>query len=268
MLRVTRPDVTRPDVTRPHVTLVVPALNEERNLLHVLPRVPAVVDELIVVDGGSHDGTVEVVRRLRPDARVVRQAGTGKGDALAAGFAAARGELIVIMDADASHDPAEIAAFVAALEAGADYAKGSRFIAGGGSADLTVVRRIGNRILRGLVNALYGTRYSDLCYGFNAVRAARLARLDVGCEGFEVEALLSCQVARAGLAVTEVASFESRRLYGTSNLRPLRDGLRIVRIVVRERLRRLVAVEAERETEPVAAPLAEKSSAEFDATQA
>jgi glycosyltransferase involved in cell wall biosynthesis len=236
------------DMSAPHVSLVVPALNEERNLVHVLPRVPALVDELIVVDGGSRDSTVEVARRLRPDARVLRQPGTGKGDALAHGFATARGELIVMMDADASNDPAEIAAFVAALEAGADYAKGSRFIAGGGSADLTVVRRIGNRFLRGLVNALYGTRYSDLCYGFNAVRAAALARLDVGYEGFEVEALLSCQVARAGLAVTEVPSFESRRLYGTSNLRPLRDGLRIVRIVARERLRRPVSVEAEAES--------------------
>jgi glycosyltransferase involved in cell wall biosynthesis len=237
------------DMSRPRVSLVVPALNEERNLVHVLPRVPALVDELIVVDGGSRDGTVEVVRRLRPDARVVRQPATGKGDALAHGFAAARGELIVMMDADASNDPAEIAAFVAALEAGVDYAKGSRFIPGGGSADLTVVRRVGNRVLRGLVNTLYRTHYSDLCYGFNAVRAARLAQLDVGCEGFEVEALLSCQVARAGLAVTEVPSFESKRLYGVSNLRPVRDGLRIVRIILRERLRRSRAVEEEPDPE-------------------
>jgi glycosyltransferase involved in cell wall biosynthesis len=242
------------DMNRPHVSLVVPALNEERNLIHVLPRVPALVDELIVVDGGSRDDTVAVARRLRPDARVVRQPGTGKGDALAHGFAVARGELIVMMDADASNDPAEIAAFVAALEAGADYAKGSRFRAGGGSADLTTVRRLGNRVLRGLVNALYRTRYSDLCYGFNAVRAARLAQLDVGYEGFEVEALLSCQVARAGMTVTEVPSFESKRLYGSSNLRPLRDGLRIVRIILRERLRRSPAVEAEPENEPVIAP--------------
>jgi glycosyltransferase involved in cell wall biosynthesis len=229
----------------PRVSLVVPALNEERNLAHVLPRIPAVVDELIVVDGGSRDATMAVARQLRPGARVLRQPGSGKGDALAHGFAAARGELIVMMDADASNDPGEIAAFVAALEAGADYAKGSRFIRGGGSADLTLLRRIGNRVLRGLVNTLYRTRYSDLCYGFNAVRAAGLAQLDVGYEGFEVEALLSCQVARAGLAVTEVPSFESKRLYGSSNLRPVRDGLRIVRIILRERLRRSPAVEAE-----------------------
>src|SRR6266852_5763053 len=113
----------------PRVSLVVPVLNEEHNLAHVLPRIPAVVDELIVVDGGSSDGTVAVARQLCPDARVLAQPGTGKGDALAHGFVAARGEVIVIMDADASNDPAEIDAFVAALNAGADYAKGSRFIA-------------------------------------------------------------------------------------------------------------------------------------------
>lgn len=227
----------------PRVTLVVPTLNEERNLIEVLPRIPAVVDELIIVDGGSQDLTVSVARRLRPDARVLRQPGSGKGDALAHGFAAARGELIVMMDADGSNDPGEIEAFVAALDAGADYAKGSRFIAGGGSSDLTPLRRAGNRILCGLVNVLYGTRYSDLCYGYNAVRAAGLADLDAGCEGFEVEALLSCQVARARLRVTEVPSFESDRLHGTSNLRPFRDGLRILRIIARERLRRYVVAQ-------------------------
>jgi hypothetical protein len=152
-----------------------------------------------------------------------------------------------MLDADGSADGREIPRFVDALVAGADLVKGSRFLRGGGSSDLTPLRRAGNRMFCGLVNLLYGTRYSDLCYGFNAVRAARLARLDVGCEGFEVEALLSCQVARAGLAVTEVPSFESRRLYGVSNLRPLRDGLRIVRIILRERLRRSPAVGAEPE---------------------
>ena len=216
----------------------MPVLNEARNLERVLPSIPTTVDEVIVVDGRSDDASVAVVRALRPDAVVLTQAGRGKGDALACGLAAAAGELVVMMDADGSNDPAEIERFVDALAAGADYAKGSRFVAGGGSSDLTIVRRLGNRLLRGLVNALYGVRYSDLCYGFNAVRAARVPQFDVAWEGFEVEALLSCQAARARLAVVEVASFESRRLHGSSNLRPLRDGLRIVRIVLRERVRR------------------------------
>jgi glycosyltransferase involved in cell wall biosynthesis len=232
------------------VSLVIPALNEERNLEQLLPRLPAGVDELIVVDGRSRDRTVAVTRRLRPDALVLSQPGVGKGDALATGFAAASGAFVVMMDADGSNDPAEIPAFVAALRSGAGFAKGSRFIAGGGSSDITPVRALGNRVLRMVVNLLYGTRYTDLCYGFNAFRADCLRTLDVHCEGFEVEALISCQMARAGVSVEEVPSFERPRMHGASNLRPIRDGLRILRIVLRERLRRsliaAVPVSAER----------------------
>lgn len=220
------------------VSVVIPVLNEERNLEDLLPRLPACVDELVVVDGRSTDRTVAVVRALRPDAAVLTQPGAGKGDALAAGFAVAHGDFVVMMDADGSNDPDEIPAFVAALRQGADFAKGSRFVAGGGSADITPVRTLGNRLLRAAVNALYGTRYTDLCYGFNAFRADCLRALDVDCEGFEVEALIACQIARAGARVREVPSFERPRMHGHSNLRPLRDGLRILGIIVRERVRR------------------------------
>jgi glycosyltransferase involved in cell wall biosynthesis len=219
------------------VSVVVPVLNEALNLPSVLARLPEWVDELIVVDGGSTDGSPEVAARLRPDARLLVQPGHGKGDALGCGFAAASGQIVVMVDADGSNDLAEIPRFVDAVVAGADMAKGSRFLPGGGSSDITPVRWLGNRLLRGLVNLLYGTRYTDLCYGFNAFRAERLAALDLACEGFEVEALINVQVARAGLTVVEVPSFESPRLHGQSNLRPIRDGLRILRIVLRERWR-------------------------------
>ncbi|GAC1320660.1 MAG: hypothetical protein NVSMB25_13350 [Thermoleophilaceae bacterium] len=220
------------------VSVVIPALNEEANLAPVLARLPAGILELIIVDGGSDDGTVAEALRLRPDAHIMGQPGRGKGDALMAGFAVASGSLIVMLDADGSTDPAEIPNFVQALADGADVAKGSRFVPGGGSTDITVIRRIGNWLLSGLVNRLYGTSYTDLCYGYNAFRAECLADLDIACEGFEVEALINVQIAKAKLRVTEVASFESPRLYGTSNLRPLRDGLRILGIILRERPRR------------------------------
>jgi glycosyltransferase involved in cell wall biosynthesis len=231
------------------VSLVIPALNEQRNLEELLPLLPAEVDELIVVDGRSGDSTVAVTLHLRPDALVLTQPGVGKGDALATGFAAAGGDYVVMMDADGSNDPGEIPGFVAALRAGADFAKGSRFIAGGGSSDITAVRALGNRLLRAAVNLLYRTRYTDLCYGFNALRAECLHMLDVHCEGFEVEALISCQLARAGVSVREVPSFEHPRMHGTSNLRPVRDGVRILWIIVRERLRKARA--------PMTAPVCE-----------
>jgi len=233
----------------PRVSVVIPALNEARNLPYVFDRLPEDVFEVVLVDGDSTDGTVEVARRLRPDVRVVRQTRRGKGNALACGFAACRGDIIVMIDADGSTDPREIPAFVAALQAGADYAKGSRFIDGGGSTDITRIRRAGNFGLNLLTNALNGTRFSDLCYGYNAFWRHCLPALDLESgpaaggglqwgDGFEIETIINVRVARAGLRMTEVPSFERPRLHGESNLNAVRDGLRVLRTIARERLRR------------------------------
>ena len=151
----------------PRVSVVVPTLNEEKNLPYVFSQLPADVHEVIVVDGHSVDGTIAVARQLRPGVRVVQQTRTGKGNALACGFEAATGEIIAMVDADGSADPSEIPRFVQALLSGADFAKGTRFAAGGGSSDITRLRRLGNRLLGAVVNLSYGTHYSDLCYGFN-----------------------------------------------------------------------------------------------------
>jgi glycosyltransferase involved in cell wall biosynthesis len=245
----------------PRVSVVIPALNEARNLPYVFERLPEGLFEVILVDGDSTDGTVEVARALRPDIQVVRQTRKGKGNALACGFAACRGDIIVMIDADGSTDPREIPAFVDALLAGADYAKGSRFIEGGGSTDITRVRRAGNFGLNLLTNALNGTRFSDLCYGYNAfwrhclpalaldARANETRAMQWG-DGFEIETIINVRVARAGLRMTEVPSFERPRLHGESNLNAVRDGLRVLRTIARERLRRLKA------HQPVVADLA------------
>jgi glycosyltransferase involved in cell wall biosynthesis len=220
------------------ISVVIPTLNEAANLPHVLTRLPSSVDELVIVDGHSVDDTIEVARALRPDVRVVLQDGRGKGNALACGFAAATGDIIVMLDADGSTDPAEIPMFVAALTAGHDFAKGSRFAPGGGSADITPLRRLGNRFLSALVNVLFRTRYSDLCYGYNAFWRDCLPHLYVTCSGFEVETLINIRVARARLSVAEVPSVEHERLFGNSNLNAVRDGLRVLRTIIAERLRR------------------------------
>jgi glycosyltransferase involved in cell wall biosynthesis len=228
------------DVARglsPRVSVVVPTLNEEENLPHVFGRLPADLYEVVLVDGHSRDRTVELARELRPDVRVVMQSGRGKGNALACGFAACRGDVIVMIDADGSTEPAEIPTFVEALIRGADFAKGSRFAPGGGSEDITRVRTWGNLMLTAIVNRLYGTGYSDLCYGYNAFWASCLRHLDVDCDGFEVETLINVRIARAGLEVAEVPSFERSRQHGVSNLNAWRDGWRVMRTIVRERIR-------------------------------
>ncbi|BCJ42099.1 hypothetical protein GCM10010168_65230 [Actinoplanes ianthinogenes] len=240
-----RPD-PEPD-PEPIVSVVVPALNEARNLPHVFARLPQ-VDEVILVDGGSTDDTVAVARKLRPDIRVVTQNRRGKGNALACGFAACTGDIIVMIDADGSTDPGEIPSFVAALRGGADFAKGSRFRPGGGSADITRLRRAGNRMLSILVNVLFGTRYSDLCYGYNAFWSCHLDVFDLDStspapagadgrlwgDGFEIETLLNLRAARARLVIEEVSSFEHDRIHGVSNLNAFTDGIRVLRTIARE----------------------------------
>ena len=163
------------------------------------------------------------------------QSGRGKGDALAAGFAAATGDIFVMLDADGSTDAAEIPRFVAALCNGADFVKGSRFAQGGASSDITFTRRVGNRALNTLVNALYGTSYTDLCYGYNAFWARCLPYMRVDCDGFEVETLINVRIAKGGLVIHEVPSYERDRIHGMSNLHAVRDGVRVLRTIARER---------------------------------
>jgi glycosyltransferase involved in cell wall biosynthesis len=239
------PGVTRPlPATAPRVSVVIPARNEARNLPIVLSELPIGLYEVILVDGASVDGTIRTARRVRPDIRVLRQTGTGKGNALACGILAATGDIVVTLDADGSADPAEITDFVAVLVDGADYVKGSRFLPGGGSTDLTLLRRAGNAALVFLMNRVYRTGFSDLCYGYNAfwtrcVDSLDLARIAAAeptfGDGFEIETLLAAHACTARLSVAEVASFERVRRYGESNLRTWRDGRRVLKAILRER---------------------------------
>lgn len=152
----------------PRVSVIIPTVNEAKNLPHVLPRIPGWVDEVVLVDGNSADDTIAVARLLMPEIVVIEQPRLGKGAALAAGFAAARGDIIITLDADGSADPDEMAGFVGALMAGADFVKGSRFLQGGDTRDMEWYRRLGNWGLLQLVRLRFGGRYSDLCYGYNA----------------------------------------------------------------------------------------------------
>jgi glycosyltransferase involved in cell wall biosynthesis len=218
----------------PTVTAVVPARNEALNLPHVLPLLDQLVDEIVLVDGRSTDETVAVAQLLVADVRIVHQTGNGKGDALRAGFAVATGDIVVTVDADGSTCPTEIPAFVGLLLAGADYVKGSRFLHGGGSEDISTFRRIGNSFLVTLARLMHGGRYSDLCYGYNAFWRRCLDDLCLTGDGFEIETIMNVRALRAGLDVREVPSFERVRRHGESNLRAVSDGTRVLKALFRE----------------------------------
>lgn len=237
----------------PEVSVVIAALNEAANLRHVLPRVPRDVHEVILVDGFSEDDTIATARELMPAIRVVLQDGSGKGSALRTGFRAATGDIIVMLDADGSTDPGEIPAFVQALREGADFVKGSRFLPGGGTVDMPMYRKLGNRFFVVLVRLLFGGRYTDLCYGYNAFWTRVLPSLALDATGFEVETMMNIRALKVGLNVAEVPSFEAKRIYGEGRLRTIPDGWRVLKTIFRERFRPATAVAVgERRRQPVA----------------
>jgi glycosyltransferase involved in cell wall biosynthesis len=218
------------------VTVVVPALNEEESLPHVLPLIPTWVHEIILVDGHSQDNTVTVAQQVLPSVRVIRQEGKGKGAALRTGVQVASGDIIVMLDADGSTDPREIPSFVAALLLGADFAKGSRFLQGAGTSDMPFYRQVGNWALTTLTNICFRTRYSDITYGYNAIWRCHSEHLALEIDNWAHEIVSSIRLAARGMHVIEVASYEHRRVAGIAKLSTILAGWMILTSILRERL--------------------------------
>jgi glycosyltransferase involved in cell wall biosynthesis len=260
-LRGHRPEVPGSQPGRPSVSAVIPTLNEAENLRWLLPRLTG-VDEVVIVDGESTDGTADVARLLRPDAVIISEPPSGKGTAMRTGMAAASCDVIIMLDADGSMDPAEFDSFLSLICRGFDFVKGSRYACGGGSDDLTGVRRIGNRTLTRLANMLYRTRWSDLCYGYVALRRSVVHRLQLESTGFEIETEMCVNAVRAGLRMAEVASHESDRRFGVSNLNTFRDGWRVLKTMVRLRFQGAIdEVEGDVVTRPEPLPTAFRAPA-------
>jgi glycosyltransferase involved in cell wall biosynthesis len=219
---------------RPTVSLVIPTRNEARNIAEVLDHIPDLVTEVVLVDTRSSDVTRLMASSARPDIVIVDEPRRGKGNALRAGLAAGKGDVLVAMDADGSMSPEEIPRFVHPLRHGFDFTKGSRFMAGGGSLDITRVRQLGNWGLTKTVNGLFKVRFTDLCYGFFALRRVFFDSLELRSTGFEIETEITLRAQAKGLRIAEVPSIELPRRTGTSALHAGSDGIRVLRTIVQE----------------------------------
>ena len=221
-------------LVEPFVSIIIPALNEAHNLESVVPKVQKYCDQIFLIDGNSTDGTPEIAKKL--GISVVTQKGVGKGTALRQGFDIVNGDAVIMIDADGSMKPCEVPLYLEAIASGADIAKGSRFLPGGGSEDLSVIRRIGNLFFVFLVNLLWSTNYTDLCYGFAAIKKEALKKITRNLKSinFEIEAEICIKAKKLGLKVVEVPSIEAKREKGKSNLNTFRDGIQILKTILRE----------------------------------
>lgn len=223
--------------TNPNIALIIPTLNEEKNIRAILAELKQLgYDQILVVDGNSKNGTVKAAKD--GGAHVFTQSGKGKGVALRQAFNhdAIDFDFVVIMDADGSMNPKEISVLTNALASGAHVAKASRFLPSAFTEDMSLIRRIGNTFLVSLVNMLWSTNYTDLCYGFAAFRKDVIVKLRplLKSRNFEIEAEVFIKLKRLGLTVVEVPSGELRRKHGKSNLHSFKDGFRILRIILAE----------------------------------
>jgi glycosyltransferase involved in cell wall biosynthesis len=219
----------------PRISIVVPALDAATNVYFVLRQLPD-ADEVILVDGGSADGTPDAARQARPDVKVLVRSGVSRASALAAGIEHASGDVIITLPIDGSADPEEIPAFVAALVAGADVVKGSRYAgaAHGPSA--------GDRVLAWLGKRLHGADLSDIGYGYYGFWADQRGLLALPSDAHgdwteHVDVAVACQFARGGARIVEVPSRRMAPLFGTDELRGTTSFALSVRAVLAERRR-------------------------------
>jgi glycosyltransferase involved in cell wall biosynthesis len=220
------------------VEVVIPAKNEASMIDEVLRNVKEYADIIVVVDGHSGDETRAIVQKN--EVEMINQRGLGKGGALREAFDRVKGDIIIMMDSDGSMRPKEIPGFIDAIESGADVVKGSRFLGEGHSEDMTVIRKIGNLFFLFLVNKIWSTRYTDLCYGFKAFTRDSIERLRpyLNSTQFDIETEICIKSKKLGLKVVEIPSFERKRIHGNSNLNTVLDGARILRRILKEAVRK------------------------------
>ena len=219
---------------KPTIEAIVPTINEGHAVKEVLLGLSKYTDRILVIDAYSKDRTVEIAKNL--GAKVVMQNSLGKGSALREAFDCVNSDIIVMLDGDGSMKPEEVPSFLKALAPGVDVVKGSRFLPGGYSEDLSLIRTVGNLLFVSLVNLLWSTNYTDLCYGFGAFRTEALRRLCPHLESinFEIETEIFIKAKKLGLRIVEVPSVELKRQHGKSNLSSIRDGFRIFRTIIKE----------------------------------
>lgn len=229
--RVSSPvTMNTPDSHSSTLSIILPAKNEASSLEQLLPKIRSLHPqaEIIVVDDGSGDHTLDVCAAY--GARVTRHPySMGNGAGIKSGVRNAKGAVVVCMDADGQHDPADIARLLAKLDEGFDMAVGAR----GADSQATVGRSLANRLYNKLASWMVGHRIADLTSGFRAARTEKFREfLHLLPNGFSYPTTITMAFFRAGYPIAYVPIRAHERT-GKSHIRPLQDGMRFLLIIFR-----------------------------------
>lgn len=232
--------------TPPPVTVVCPCRNEAGNIETIARRLPAMGShtELIFVEGHSTDGTLEECGRVAAlfparDIRVLQQSGRGKGDAVRLGFAQARGDILMILDADASVDPEDLAQFYQAITAGkGEFLNGCRLVYAMDPKAMRFLNLVGNRFFAWLLGTMMGQPLKDSLCGAKVLWKASYERIAAGRAHFghldpfgDFDLLFGA--AKLNLSIVEIPVRYRRRIYGETNISRFSDGLLLLRMSAR-----------------------------------
>ncbi len=211
----------------------MPILNEIHGMRAVMPRVRREwVDEMLVIDGGSTDGSLEYAQEL--GCRVLRQKTPGITYAYQEGVAAASGEVIVAFSPDGNSVPERIPELLAKMREGYDMVIVSRYLDGAKSEDDDCVTAIGNRIFTAAINWTFGGRYTDCLVMFRAFRKDAVGDFPSGIPRAGLEPLLAIRCAKAKRRVAEIPGDEPKRIGGQRKMSPVLNGIDIIRLIARE----------------------------------
>jgi glycosyltransferase involved in cell wall biosynthesis len=214
------------------VVCIIPTMNEAAAIRKVIKGAKQFTNRVVVVDGHSDDGTVEVAKDAGADV-IFQVGGKGKGVALCTSFEKVKGDLYVIIDGDATYDALEMESIVKPILNGeADMVIGSRLKGEMEDGSITQVNKVGNAVFNRLINWLYNGNISDSQSGFRALSRKAVDSLDLSSTGFEIETEMTVKALKKGLKIKEVPITYVKRIATKTKLSSIKDGSKIFKTII------------------------------------